>query len=53
MRLEKPHNLVVCFLCVLGVGGTGVKIKSENAETEHLSGSVISAQRLLSLGMLS
>lgn len=53
MNVEKPLNLVVCFLYVLGVGRTGVKIQSANAETEHLLGSVISAQRLLSPGMLS
>lgn len=53
MSLEKPLNLVVCFLYALGVGGTGVKIRSGSAETEPLSDSVISAQCLLSLGMPS
>lgn len=28
MSLERPLKLVVCFLYALGVGGTGVKIKS-------------------------
>lgn len=50
MSLEEPLNFVVCFLYALGVGGTGVKIKIDNAETEQLLDSMINAQWLLSAG---